>query len=132
MIRKNGYYWIKRDNNTNDSVTEDGWEVAYYDYKEGWVSIWDGGAFKDSELIEINENMITPEEKESDEKLDFNWGYFRNYVATYSPTEHAGNHTNVILHDMIYGLGVAVNPTEYRWGKGYKCFKKWLIEFLKD
>ena len=125
--RENGYYWIQRGNHTIDPVTEDGWEVGYYDTKEGWFSIW-GGAYKDSELIEINESKLElPEKKE----ISFDWDYFYNYIITYSPKEHAGNDPQIILRDILYGLGVATNKSEYRWGNGYKKFKEWLIMFLK-
>lgn len=48
MNRKEGYYWI---------LLSEEWEVAYYD-KDGWSSIWDGGAYQDDELKEIDERII--------------------------------------------------------------------------
>lgn len=48
MNRKEGYYWI---------LLSEEWEVAYYN-EDGWSSIWDGGAYEDHELKEIDECLI--------------------------------------------------------------------------
>jgi len=56
-MRESGYYWIKL-TDTSDDVLENGWEVAYYYKDEGWYSIWDGGAYKDDEINEIDENKL--------------------------------------------------------------------------
>lgn len=57
-MRQNGYYWIRLDDHLTDPVTEHGWEVAYFMGDEGWFSIWDGGAFQDEELKEIDETRL--------------------------------------------------------------------------
>jgi hypothetical protein len=58
IMRDNGYYWIKLNNNKHISMTENGWEVAYFENNYGWYSIWEGGCYQDNEIDEINENRI--------------------------------------------------------------------------
>jgi hypothetical protein len=57
-MRESGYYWIKTKHTNKQGEFE--WEVAYFDQDEnGWFSIWDGGAYTDRELTEIDENKLT-------------------------------------------------------------------------
>jgi len=37
-----------------------------------------------------------------------------------------------IIHDIIYGLGLALDPEEYSYQDGYERFKEFLIKFLKE
>ena len=61
MNRKSGHYLIRSHDNRNDEGTENGWEVAYYDQKtEHWFTTWDGGAYVDGELTEIDETLLKP------------------------------------------------------------------------
>ena len=57
MTRLNGYYWIRLDSKRDDPFTENGWEVAYYS-DDGWCSLWDGGYYNDSDLLEIDEQRL--------------------------------------------------------------------------
>jgi len=68
--RKNGYYWIKLRASESDPVDtfgtlyahiHDGWEVAFFESGEGWYSIWDGGSYKDNEVLKINEKQVIPD-----------------------------------------------------------------------
>jgi predicted DNA-binding protein (MmcQ/YjbR family) len=66
VTRPSGYYWVKfkvPPERANDPVTENGWEVAYYHEGRGWYSIWDGGAYADDDLEEIQPNKLYPEKK---------------------------------------------------------------------
>lgn len=49
MKRKNGYYWVKR---------EDNWIIAYYD-GTGWMRIGTDGEYTDFDWQEINNIEIT-------------------------------------------------------------------------
>ena len=57
-MRDNGYYWIKLNSDKHDPMTENGWEVAYFENTTGWYSIWDGGEYQDDEVEEIDENRL--------------------------------------------------------------------------
>ena len=57
-MRENGYYWIKIEEHNDDECLENGWEIAYYYNGEGWYSIWDGGAYNDDEIFEVDENKL--------------------------------------------------------------------------
>jgi len=59
--RKNGYYWIKLRGHKHSIVTENGWEIGYFAKNVGWYSIWNGGAYWDEDMEEINENILLPE-----------------------------------------------------------------------
>ena len=60
MKRENGYYWVKFANSEEDDPSlENGWEVAYFD-ENGWYSIWDGGAYDDKDIKEINKTKLFP------------------------------------------------------------------------
>lgn len=60
-MRENGYYWIKLNSNKHDPMTEQGWEVAYFERGKGWYSIWDGGSYKDEEVKQIDETRLLRE-----------------------------------------------------------------------
>ena len=60
MKRESGYYWIKLNINPIENVTENGWEVAYYDSPHGWCSIWERGYYNNDEVQEINETILKP------------------------------------------------------------------------
>lgn len=69
MKREDGYYWIKRPlTNKNDPMTDNGWEVACFEKGEGWYSIWDGGAYHDEEVEEIDERRVVREEAQGTKK----------------------------------------------------------------
>lgn len=130
MERSNGYYWIRLDDHITDPVTENGWEVAYYKNGEGWYSIWDGGSFGDDELLEINEEKLEAPVP-IDKNFKFDWDIFYKYVKTYSPEKHGLDLPDVILKDMIYGLGISIDSTNFRFSKGFQNFQKWLKNYMK-
>jgi len=55
MERETGYYWIKI---SEDRMGDDNFEIAFYERGVGWYSIWDGGPYKDNEIMIINEERI--------------------------------------------------------------------------
>jgi len=63
-MRKAGYYFVKLseavDEDHSSETVHGGWEVAFWDPEEGWYSIWDGGSYKDEDMIEINETKLEP------------------------------------------------------------------------
>lgn len=63
---------------------------------------------------------------------NFNWKYFKNYVETYNPGKHAMNDPNIVLDDMLYGIGVSISDKKYKWADGYRHFKSWLVKFLNN
>jgi hypothetical protein len=62
----------------------------------------------------------------------FDWDKFKEYVDTYDPDKHAASNPDIILEDMLYGLGTSLKPKEYKMSNGYKNFKQDLIDFIKE
>jgi len=56
----------------------------------------------------------------------FDWEYFKNYVDTYNPQTHGADNWNIILLDMLYGLGISIDKKEFSNGDGFKKFKEYL------
>lgn len=58
----------------------------------------------------------------------FDWEKFKNYVNTYDPKTHGGDNWQIILQDMLYGLGISIDDEYFKYVDGYKKFK----QYLKD
>jgi len=53
------------------------------------------------------------------------------YWGTYAGQHGYADYTDrTFMEDAIYGLGVAINPDEYRFAQGRKRFKDMLREYL--
>lgn len=53
----------------------------------------------------------------------FDWEKFKEYVNTYKPElyKHSTNQPEIILKDMLYGLGIAIDKS-FEMNDGYKRF----------
>lgn len=56
----------------------------------------------------------------------FNWKKFKEYVDTYDPKKHGLNNGDIIFLDMLYGIGIAVDPNGYSCAGGFKRFMNYL------
>lgn len=57
----------------------------------------------------------------------FDFEKFKNYVNTY-PTDPIDILSNKdIILDMLYGLGISLEPQEYRWRTGFSLFLNYLL-----
>jgi len=56
----------------------------------------------------------------------FDIEFFQNYVETY--TERYPDQQNIMFLDMLYGIGISVDPVEYKGPDGFKRFIKWMAE----
>jgi len=55
------------------------------------------------------------------------------YMGTYHQQRLYEDYTDkTIIDDVLYGLGIALNPDEYKFASGYDKFKKVLIEHLQS
>lgn len=60
---------------------------------------------------------------------------FQEYVAFYSGQRFYQDYSDeTFIHDMIYGIGIALNEKEYSWADGYEKWKERLIDtvFKRD
>ena len=57
--------------------------------------------------------------------------YLQQYMETY-PNQYGYENYNdfTFIDDLLYGLGVVLNPEEHRFSNGYDVWKQKLIEFL--
>lgn len=54
--------------------------------------------------------------------------YFQDYIDSYDVRYLRDK--NTLIHDILYGLGMAIDPEEYRWADGYEEFKSYLKGIL--
>lgn len=56
---------------------------------------------------------------------------FQNYVRTYTKQKHYDTYTDsIVIDDMLYGIGIALNEGDYAFSEGYERFKAKLREHL--
>ena len=63
--------------------------------------------------------------------IQFDWKAFKKYVDTYEPSKHGANDTQIIIKDMIYGIGLSVDKEKYKFHDGYLKFIEYLKEIFK-
>lgn len=87
------------------------WYAEYLD-KETLDEFW-----KELDWIHDGETKVEPKSK-------FDLIYFKNYVNTYSKTGVGGGCDNdgVIVKDLLYGIGVALDEEKFRYADGYEKF----------
>jgi hypothetical protein len=55
---------------------------------------------------------------------------FKDYVQTYDAKKHSLDNSEVIVKDMIYGIGLCLDKKEFSFADGYSKFTKLLKSFL--
>jgi len=56
---------------------------------------------------------------------------FQKYVATYTDQPYYETYTDkTLIHDMLYGLGIALDPEDHQFAQGYEVFKAKVREHL--
>jgi hypothetical protein len=65
-------------------------------------------------------------------KSKFNLKAFKKYVNTYDVLRHGGDDDRIIIKDMIYGIGIALDDEEYRNADGWKKFKAFIQPLLDE
>lgn len=59
--------------------------------------------------------------------------YLQNYMQTYpSQLMWEKYSTQVLVDDVLYGLGVAISPNKYRNAEGFARFRADLIAYLQS
>lgn len=57
--------------------------------------------------------------------------YLKNYIDLYGDQAcYSDFGVGIWIDDIIYGLGVSIDPEKYEWAAGYEQFKKDLIAHL--
>jgi hypothetical protein len=83
---------------------------------------------------EIANQLITLDKKDPDyrkKRMALMVKYLQRYMETY-PKQYGYENYNdfTFIDDLLYGLGVALNPKEHQFATGYDVWKQKLIEFL--
>lgn len=56
-----------------------------------------------------------------------------DFMATYDTQRGYVDYSDsILIDDVLYGLGVALEPDKYKWATGYALFKDVLRAHLKD
>ena len=63
-------------------------------------------------------------------KPKFDWKKFKEYVNTYEPKKHGLDDSQIIIKDMIYGLGLSADKEKYQFNNGFKEFIVYLKTLL--
>lgn len=70
---------------------------------------------------------MTPEQKRVEKAV----AYLQDYMTTYSNQKHYLDYSDsIIIDDVLYGLGVALDADEYSFASGYDRFKDRLRSHL--
>ena len=82
--------------------------------------------------LEIVEELKCADVKSNPNKrMELMVQYLKRYIDTYDNQYHYQNYSDTILiDDILYGLGVALNPEEHQFADGFDTFKNKLIEHL--
>ena len=77
-------------------------------------------------------NELQDQNLSSQERMKLMVKYLQRYMETYDQQYGYENYTDTtFINDVLYGLGVAINPTEHQYAGGFDKWKMKLIELLK-
>ena len=60
----------------------------------------------------------------------FDMEKFKEYVQTYDAKKNGLDNDDIIVTDMLYGIGISLNKKEFGFGDGFKKFKTFIKTFL--
>jgi len=60
----------------------------------------------------------------------FDMQKFKEYVQTYDAKKNGLDNDEIIVKDMLYGIGLCLNKKEFKYADGFKKFKVFLKVFL--
>lgn len=88
-----------------------------------------------TKTYEITEQLISLNSEDSDysqKRMELMVKYLQRYLETYDKQVGYKNYEDeTFINDVLYGLGVALNPEKHQYAIGFDLWKKELIEFLK-
>lgn len=59
--------------------------------------------------------------------------YLQKFLSTYDQQpEYLNYRESTFIEDVLYGLGVALSPSEHQYATGFRKFKEKLAEHLKE
>ncbi len=86
-----------------------------------------------SSLGPLSDLFDIDKEKEPQKRMKLMVKYFKAYIKTYDKQYGYENYSDTtFINDVLYGLGVAIDPNNHQYSNGFDVWKKKLMEFLKD
>ena len=86
--------------------------------------------------LEITNQLLHLNPKDKDylqKRMKLRVQFLQQYLATYDDQYGYENYTDAILiNDILYGLGVAINAKEHQYVDGYEVWKGKLRYFLSN
>lgn len=83
----------------------------------------------ETELKNLNKNAPDYSEK----RMELMVEYLQSYVGTYDQQYGYKNYSDsTLILDILYSLGVALNPEEHSFADGFDKWKQTLKQFLED
>jgi hypothetical protein len=59
--------------------------------------------------------------------------YMQHYMRTYTQQYNYQEYTDkTFIQDILYGLGVAINPQDHRWSDGFDRWKETLMKLMNN
>lgn len=84
------------------------------------------------ELSKELSNLNPNDENYSQKRMKLMVAYLKRYIETYDKQYHYENYTDTtLIDDILYGLGVALNPDEHSFADGFYTWKKKLYTHLE-
>lgn len=82
-----------------------------------------------NQLIDLDKNDPAYSQKRIKLMVQFLTRYMETYDKQYN---YEGYSDETFIEDILYGLGVALNPQEHRFADGFDRWKEKLIEYLTE
>lgn len=64
------------------------------------------------------------------QKVEASIKALQHYIDSYKLETCCGGNGNIFADDILYGLGVVIDPNRFSYAKGYADFKKILVDKL--
>lgn len=76
--------------------------------------------------------MNTKLESHATQTIPESVSYLARYMESYDKqTGFEGYSSKTYINDVLYGLGMSLNPELFRWNNGFEKFKVFLQEYLE-
>lgn len=83
------------------------------------------------ELLNKLKSLKKTDKDYSQKRMKLMVEYLQVYMSTYDKqTDYENYSDSTLIHDILYGLGVVIDPEEHQWALGYEKWKGKLKDFL--
>lgn len=104
--------------------------VAEYEYRKPIFAMalnWYKDVFDQETLKEFWKELDEIHDGEApDMKSEFDLLHYKHYVDTYYKTRHGADDDQIIVKDLLYGIGTSLNKENYKLADGFRRFWEYL------